>query len=87
MCTYIVEKAVVSGSGKGADGWFSVTSASVAVDHSTHAQYDHALLIDFMNEAAGPAARVAVELSPESGRALIEAIEKALEAGVRERAV
>jgi Family of unknown function (DUF6295) len=86
MCTYIVEKAAVSGCGKGADGWFSVTSASVAVDHPAHAQYDHALLIDFMNEAMGPAARVAVELSPESGRALIEAIEKALEAGAREGA-
>jgi hypothetical protein len=86
MCTYIVERAAVSGCGKGADGWFSVTSASVAVDHPTHAQYDHALLIDFMNEAMGPAARVAVELSPESGRALIEAIEKALEAGAREGA-
>ena len=86
MCTYIVEKAAVSGCGKGADGWFNVTSASVAVDHPTHAPYDHALLIDFMNEAIGPTARVAVELSPESGRALIEAIEKALEAGARERA-
>ena len=86
MCTYIVERAKISGCGKGAEGWFSVTSANVAVDHPAHAPYDHALLIDFMNERAGPAARVAVELSPESGRALITAIEKALAAGAREGA-
>ncbi|HEX2324948.1 MAG TPA: DUF6295 family protein, partial [Chloroflexota bacterium] len=45
------------------------------------APLDHALIIDFLNEAAGPGARVAVELSAESARALVRAIEAALVAG------
>ncbi len=87
MCTYISERAAVAGSGKGAEGWFEVTSANVAVDHPSHAQYEHALLIDFQNESLGPAKRVALELSPESGRALIVAIEAALAAAARDGAL
>ena len=34
----------------------------------------HALNIDFVNEAAGPGARVAVELTPESARELAHKI-------------
>ena len=45
---------------------------------------DHALTIDFVNEAKGPGARVAVELSPESARQLIDKIQAALEAGYKE---
>jgi hypothetical protein len=40
---------------------------------------EHALTIDFVNEAAGPGARVAVELSPESARELVKAITAALD--------
>ena len=40
---------------------------------------EHALNIDFVNEAAGPGARVAVELSPESARELVKAITAALD--------
>ena len=29
MCTYLTEKIEVAGSGKGADGWFGLTEASV----------------------------------------------------------
>jgi Family of unknown function (DUF6295) len=80
MCTYTTEQIKISGSGKGAAGWFSVTDATVYYDHPVHAMAEHTLNIDFANPGRGPAARVAVELTAESARALAEAIEAALAA-------
>jgi hypothetical protein len=51
-----------------------VRQASVSYDHPFNAPLEHALNIDFVNEAQGPGARVAVELSAESARALVETI-------------
>jgi hypothetical protein len=79
MCTYLTEKIEVAGSGKGADGWFGLTEASVYFDHPVHAPAEHTLNIDFLNPANGPSARVAVELTAESARALIRAIETTLQ--------
>lgn len=87
MCTWITQRSAVTGSGKGAGGWFPLTHATVYFDHPYHAPLDHALNIDFVNEAAGPGARVAVELSAESARALIRDIEAALAAGEEAHAV
>jgi len=84
MCTYITETAAMSGSGKGTQGWFSLTSANVYYDHPFHAPFEHSLNIDFVNENMGPSFRVAVELSAESARALVRAIEAALESGAAE---
>ncbi len=81
MCTWIVRKAAIEGSGKGAQGWFPVTQANVSFDHPSNAFLEHAVNIDFVNEALGVSARVAVELSPESARALVQAILAALEDG------
>lgn len=81
MCTYIVEHADLIGSAKGRPGWFPLNRAHVAFDHPVSAPLDHALLIDFVNEAEGPGARVAVELSAESARDLARAILSALESG------
>ena len=81
MCTYIVEKAKVSGSGKGNNGWFTLKQANVYFDHPYHAPYDHTLNIDFVNADEGLGARVAVELTADSARALIEKIQAALETG------
>jgi Family of unknown function (DUF6295) len=78
MCTYLTEKIAIEGSGKGPNGWFTVTDATVYVDHPVHAPQDHTLNIDFLNPAAGPAARVAVELTEESALALVAAIQAAL---------
>ena len=78
MCTYNTEQVQLSGSGKGATGWFSVTGATVYYDHPVHAMAEHTLNIDFRNPALGPSARVAVELTAESARALAAAIEAAL---------
>ncbi|MEO3742852.1 DUF6295 family protein [Plantactinospora sp. B5E13] len=80
MCTYVTVTRTVEGSGKGANGWFPVTDTSVYVDHPTHAPYGHTLNIDFLNPAAGPGSRVAVELTEESALALVEAIQAALAA-------
>ncbi|MDR0341768.1 MAG: DUF6295 family protein [Nocardiopsaceae bacterium] len=78
MCTYLTEKVQVAGSGKGAAGWFPVTDATVYLDHPQHAPAEHTLNIDFLNPGQGPSARVAVELTPASARALATAIESAL---------
>jgi hypothetical protein len=78
MCTYLTEKLQVSGSGKGPEGWFGLTDASVYLDHPVHAPAEHTLNIDFLNPGQGPSARVAVELTVESARALAKAIEATL---------
>lgn len=79
MCSYITEKAALTGSAKGAKGWMPIDAARVYFDHPYHAPLDHSLNIDFVNEADGE--RVAVELSAESARELIRKIEAALAAG------
>ena len=81
MCTWITERAAVIGSGKGPQGWFSLTGANVYFDHPYHTPLDHTLNIDFVNENMGPGARVAVEMSAESARELVRAITAALESG------
>lgn len=78
MCTYLTETIDVAGSGKGPIGWFRVTDATVYFDHPVHALAEHTLNIDFANPSRGPAARVAVELTAESARALVRAIETTL---------
>ena len=37
MCTYLTEKIEVAGSGKGTAAWFSLTDATVYLDHPQHA--------------------------------------------------
>jgi Family of unknown function (DUF6295) len=78
MCTYLTEKIEISGSGKGASGWFALRGATVYFDHPVHAQAEHTLNIDFVDPAKGPSARVAVELTAASARALARAIETTL---------
>jgi Family of unknown function (DUF6295) len=80
MCTYVTEKVGVDGSGKGAAGWFPLTEATVYFDHPQHAHAEHTLNIDFLNPGHGPSARLAVELTAASARALAAAIESALAA-------
>ena len=81
MCTMIVENVQVTGSGKGPNGWFKLSQANVSFDHPFNAQLDHALNIDFVNKELGLGTRVAVELSRESARRLMEAIGTALARG------
>jgi hypothetical protein len=79
MCTYRTTHVSVQGSGKGADGWFAVSDATVYFDHPVHASPEHSLNLDLLNPARGPSARVALELDPVSARALAHAILETLE--------
>jgi hypothetical protein len=80
MCTYQTTTLTVEGSGKGAQGWFPVTDATVYFDHPVHAPAEHTLNIDLINPARGAGARVAMELEPAAARALAEAILQTLDA-------
>ncbi|TDC51329.1 hypothetical protein E1281_20605 [Actinomadura sp. KC345] len=80
MCTYQTFTAALDGAAKGASGWFTLAGGAVYVDHPYHACHEHTVNIDFTDPAAGPSARVAVELTEESALALVDAIQKALAA-------
>ena len=80
MCTYATVQTSIDGSAKGPGGkWFHVTDGVVYFDHPVHALADHTLNIDFSAPADGPSARVAVELTASSARALMAAIADALD--------
>ena len=74
MCTMIAQQVKIDGCGKSTNGWFTLREANVSYDHPFNAPFEHALNIDFVNEAQGPGARVAVELSAEAARTLVETI-------------
>jgi hypothetical protein len=79
MCTYATFQTELNGSAKGpASNWFHVTDATVYFDHPVHAMAEHTLNIDFADPRKGPSARVAVELTAESARELVNAIHAAL---------
>ena len=78
MCTMIVHQAKIEGRGKSMNSWFELKEANVSYDHPYDMPLEHALNIDFVNEAEGPSARVAVELSIEGARNLVKTIEAVL---------
>ncbi len=79
MCTMIVKQVAIAGSGKGSGGWFALRQANVSYDHPFDAPLEHALNIDFVDEAKGPGARVAVELSVDAARDLVATIQAVLQ--------
>jgi hypothetical protein len=84
MCTMIAHQVKLEGRGKSGPDWFEVCEANVSYDHPYDLPLEHALNIDFVNEAQGPGARVAVELSVEAARKLVETIQAVLaQAGER----
>jgi hypothetical protein len=70
----IAKRVEIDGSGKGKEGWFALRQANVSYDHPFNAPLEHALNIDFVDEAKGPGARVAVELSAGAARNLVQTI-------------
>ena len=81
MCTYDTVRTSVQGSAKGPGGaWLRVSDATVYFDHPVHAMADHTLNIDLADPAKGPGARVAIELTAASARALVAAVTAALDA-------
>jgi hypothetical protein len=88
MCTYATVNTDLDGSAKGPESkWFHVSHGTVYFDHPVHAMAEHTLNIDFSDPSRGPAARVAVELTASSARALVEAIEGALASAPTEMTV
>ena len=79
MCSMISQQIQIDGCGKGTAGWFTLHEADVSYDHPFNAPFEHALNIDFVNESQGPGARVAVELSAEDARSLVDTILAVLE--------
>ena len=78
MCTMIAHQVKIQGRGKSGLEWFDVREANVSYDHPYDLPLEHALNIDFVNEALGPGARVAVELSVDAARQLVKTIEAVL---------
>jgi hypothetical protein len=74
----IAHQAKIQGRGKSGEAWFEVREANVSYDHPYDMPLEHALNIDFVNEAQGPGARVAVELSVDAARQLVKTIEAVL---------
>ncbi|MGE3536714.1 MAG: DUF6295 family protein [Candidatus Tectimicrobiota bacterium] len=74
MCTMLAHQAKIEGCGKGTQGWFDLREVTVSFDHPFNLRQEHALNVDFVNEAEGPGARVAVELTLDSARQLAQAI-------------
>lgn len=74
MCTMIAEKVPIEGSGKRSEGWFRLNQANISYDHPFNFPEEHTLNIDFVNADHGPDARVAVELSAEAARSLVNTI-------------
>jgi hypothetical protein len=75
----IAQQVKIDGSGKGAQGWFTLREANISYDHPFNAPFEHALNIDFVNESDGRGARVAVELSADAARTLVQTILAVLE--------
>src|SRR5215472_12027712 len=78
MCTMIAHQVKIEGRGKSGPEWFEVREANVSYDHPYDLPLERALNIDFVNEAMGPGARVAVELSVDAARQLVQTIQAVL---------
>ena len=74
MCTNIAMSTELAGSGKGPQGWYPVVKAVVSYDHPFHAPLDHAINIDFVDDAKGLNGRASVELTIDAARHLAETI-------------
>lgn len=74
----IAHQVKIEGRGKSGRDWFEVREANVSYDHPYDLPLEHALNIDFVNEAMGPGARVAVELSVDAARQLVNTIQAVL---------
>jgi hypothetical protein len=78
MCTSITHQAKIYGRGKSGQEWIELKQANVSYDHPYGMPLEHALNIDFVDESKGPGARVAVELSVDAARQLVQTIQAVL---------
>jgi hypothetical protein len=84
MCTNIAERLEMAGCAKGGGDWFAFDHSYVSYDHPFNLQQEHALNVDFVNEAAGRGSRVSVELTATAARDLAEAILAVLDRAQRD---
>lgn len=64
----------LEGSGKDAQGWFTLGLGQVYHDHFIKAQLDGGVVVDFLKKGEGMPLQLCLELSAESARALAEAL-------------
>jgi hypothetical protein len=78
MCTSIVEIIPAEGMAKRGDEWFPLTQAVVAYDHARHAPLADVITLDFINAGLEPGARAGVELTLETAKELLAALDRAI---------
>jgi hypothetical protein len=83
VCTYATQRIAVRGSGKAASRWEPVVSASVYLDHPYATALDHTLNVDLFIDGDARPRHIALELSLESARELVDAMSRALAQGER----
>ena len=86
MCTSIIEVVQAEGMAKRGDHWFPLSQAVVAYDHARHAPLGDVITLDFLNAALGPEARAGVELTLETAKGLLMALDRAIAAAEFEEA-
>ena len=86
MCTSIVEIVPAEGMAKRGSEWFALTQAVVAYDHARHAPLADVITLDFINAGLEPGARAGIELTLESAKDLLAALERAITAAEFEEA-
>lgn len=86
MCTSIVEIVRAEGMAKRGDEWFALTQAVVAYDHARHAPLADVITLDFINAHLDPSARAGIELTLDSAKELLAALERAIAAAEFEEA-
>jgi len=80
MCTSIVEIIEAEGMAKSGSEWFDLTGAVVAYDHARHAPFADVITLDFVNSNLDPGARAGIELTLNSAKELLAALDRAIAA-------
>jgi RES domain-containing protein len=78
VCTYATQRIEVRGSGKAGSRWEPLMRASVYLDHPYATALEHTLNVDLFTDGEARSRHIALELSPESARELIDAVSRAL---------
>ena len=86
MCTSIVEIIPAEGMAKRGAEWFALTQAVVAYDHARHAPLADVITLDFINAGLDAGARAGIELTLDSAKQLLAALERAITAAEFEEA-
>jgi hypothetical protein len=74
MCSNVIHRTALDGSGKGAAGWFSLAQANITYSCPSHLQLEHSVNLDFVDSPGVTERRVAVELTIDSARELAHAL-------------